>query len=513
MLLGTMATLDFLGKIGKDVLREHGIKKIDPLKYYAYELRSAIHKAALDQFGEIALVVSGYTAGENYKDVETGVDKVYRVTKAHLKSNSWSLNKKGIEDIFQSLSYNSRKLLSNSVKDQSGLLNYGYDFKFLGGTKFRFLAAMPQEIYQEPYYRGLNDYYFTKYFGKYFNTDIKFNKRLSKRKYGWTELSWDINFKREPCELSQEKISNIRKNFLKEQLMQSVLKKLENQNKQLKVISHKLGKYLPPQIHESLFSGGFDDQIATRRKKLTIFFSDIKNFTTTSEGLQPEDLTKYLNQYFSEMTTIALDHGATIDKYIGDAMMVFFGDPQSGGEREDARACVEMALRMQERMVKLQNKWSDEGFSDPFQIRIGINTGYCNVGNFGSDQRLTYTIIGGEVNVAQRLEASARANGILLSYETYAHVQDMIEVDEQESIKMKGISREIKLYAVRGRRQKINDQGDGLEKTEVQSKSKSKITLAPSSYYQMSELQGEVRSLRTDIDDIKKNLKNILQRI
>ena len=197
--------------------------------------------------------------------------------------------------------------------------------------------------------------------------------------------------------------------------------------------------------------GKYDTEITTRRKKLTIFFSDIKNFTSTSEGLQPEDLTKYLNEYFSEMTKIALDCGATIDKYIGDAMMVFFGDPESKGEREDARACVEMAVRMQERMVQLQEKWRNEGFADPFQVRMGMNTGYCNVGNFGSDQRLTYTIIGGEVNIAQRLEANADAGGILLSYETYAHAQDMIEVEEKDAITMKGINREIKVFSIRDR--------------------------------------------------------------
>ena len=107
---------------------------------------------------------------------------------------------------------------------------------------------------------------------------------------------------------------------------------------------------------------------------------------------------------------------------------------------------------MQQRMKELQEKWSNEGFSDPFQVRMGINTGYCNVGNFGSDQRLTYTIIGGEVNVAQRLESSADANGILMSYETYAHAQDVIEVEEREAIKMKGISREIKIFSVKGRK-------------------------------------------------------------
>ena len=122
--------------------------------------------------------------------------------------------------------------------------------------------------------------------------------------------------------------------------MKAVLDHADSQKQKVEEISQKLGKYLPPQIHNAFFSGNYDTVIDTRRKKLTIFFSDIKNFTSTSEGLQPEDLTKYLNEYFSEMTAIALKYGATIDKYIGDAMMVFFGDPESQGEREDARACV-----------------------------------------------------------------------------------------------------------------------------------------------------------------------------
>ena len=155
-----------------------------------------------------------------------------------------------------------------------------------------------------------------------------------------------------------------------------------------------------------------------------------------------------------------MNHGATIDKYIGDAMMVFFGDPDTYGEKEDARKCVEMALTMQERMTELQEKWKKEGFAEPFQVRMGINTGYCNVGNFGSDQRLTYTIIGGEVNVAQRLEAAADANGILLSYESFAHAQDMINIEQREAISMKGISREIKVYSVVERKTNCSDSGE-----------------------------------------------------
>ena len=156
------------------------------------------------------------------------------------------------------------------------------------------------------------------------------------------------------------------------------------------------------------------------------------------------------------MTKIALNHGATIDKYIGDAMMVFFGDPESKGEREDARACVKMALKMRKKISVLQEKWQRQGFSDPFQIRMGMNTGYCNVSNFGSDQRLTYTIIGSEVNVAQRLEASAEPGGILMSYETYANASDLIEVEQLKNISMKGVNKEIKVYSVMNELKKSN---------------------------------------------------------
>ena len=191
--------------------------------------------------------------------------------------------------------------------------------------------------------------------------------------------------------------------------MKAVLDHADSQKQKVEEISQKLGKYLPPQIHNAFFSGNYDTVIDTRRKKLTIFFSDIKNFTSTSEGLQPEDLTKYLNEYFSEMTAIALKYGATIDKYIGDAMMVFFGDPESQGEREDARACVEMALMMQERMRDLQTNWRNQGFADPFQVRIGINND-INVGNFAVIKDLRTQLLEVRLMLA-KLEANAMRTG------------------------------------------------------------------------------------------------------
>ena len=236
------------------------------------------------------------------------------------------------------------------------------------------------------------------------------------------------------------------------QNLKTQTRELDQRKTELENLSQQLAKYLPPQIHQALFEGKHDTRITTQRKKLTVFFSDIKNFTQTSESLQPEALTEFLNEYFSEMTQIALEHGATIDKYMGDAMMVFFGDPETRGVRDDARACVEMGLRMQERLAMLQQRWRASGFDNPFEIRIGINTGYCNVGNFGSEQRLSYTIIGGEVNLAQRLESNADVGGILMSYETWVHVQDMVDVEPRGAIQMKGIARNVQTYAVKGRK-------------------------------------------------------------
>ena len=109
-----------------------------------------------------------------------------------------------------------------------------------------------------------------------------------------------------------------------------------------------------------------------------------------------------------------------------------------------------MAIEMQNKLVELRSKWSDEGFTDPFRVRMGINTGFCNVGNFGSAQRLTYTVIGAEVNLTQRLESNSDIDGILISHETYSNTKEVIDVVEKETITMKGITRKIQTYNVLG---------------------------------------------------------------
>jgi len=225
---------------------------------------------------------------------------------------------------------------------------------------------------------------------------------------------------------------------------------LEEANSFLASVSMKISKYLSPQVYKSIFSGARDAVISTERKKLTIFFSDIKDFTVTSERLQPEELTNLLNEYFTEMAKIAHEYGATVDKFIGDAILVFFGDPETKGAAGDAQACLEMAIAMQRRMVELNREWRRRGIEAPFQSRMGINTGYCNVGNFGSADRMDYTIIGAEANLAARLESIAEPGGIVISYETYALVQNIIKARALEPISLKGISREVVPYVVEG---------------------------------------------------------------
>ncbi|MBB6411921.1 adenylate/guanylate cyclase domain-containing protein [Mesorhizobium sangaii] len=237
------------------------------------------------------------------------------------------------------------------------------------------------------------------------------------------------------------------------QLAEEASKRVGEQNRMLESLSSKLSKYLSPQVYASIFSGRQNVEISSKRKKLTVFFSDIADFTSTTDKLESEELTGLLNHYLTEMTKIALEHGATVDKYIGDAILAFFGDPESKGTKEDALACVRMAIAMQRRMQGLHAEWANAGAELPFQLRMGINTGYCTVGNFGSEDRMDYTIIGGEVNLASRLQAHADLGGILLAHETYALVKDEIEAEELPPLAIKGFSHLVPSYRVLGIRE------------------------------------------------------------
>lgn len=235
----------------------------------------------------------------------------------------------------------------------------------------------------------------------------------------------------------------------REQLMEEKLRDravIEEKTRQLERLANRLAKYLSPQIYDSIFSSAGETNQSLARKHLTIFFSDIAGFADLSDGMEPERLAFVINTYLSEMSNIAIEHGGTIDKFIGDAMLVFFGDPQTSGDQTDALKCAQMALRMCRRVEELQKLWQANGIPRPVKVRMGINSGYCTVGNFGSEQRLEYTVLGSPVNMAARLQAAAEPGTILISESTRLLIEEVADCSFAGNVTPKGFVRPIGIY-------------------------------------------------------------------
>ena len=230
----------------------------------------------------------------------------------------------------------------------------------------------------------------------------------------------------------------------------------------------KLSKYFSPQVYSSIFTGELDVNINTNRKNLTVFFSDIKGFTTITEKLEPEILTELITYYLTEMTNIAIEYGGTVDKYIGDAIMIFFGDPKTDGITKDAVSCVAMALKMRRKLKAIRKKWASFGLTESLDVRMGIHTDVCTVGNFGSQDRLDYTVLGNGVNLASRLESLANPNEILISENTFNIIKKDIDCTYVDEITVKGKSHPIKTFQVQNliskkdRRETIDYETDGF---------------------------------------------------
>ena len=224
---------------------------------------------------------------------------------------------------------------------------------------------------------------------------------------------------------------------------------IEEKSAQLENLATRLAKYLSPQIYKSIFEEKQEVKSVHSRKNLTIFFSDIIQFTDLTDTMEPEKLAKVINSYLSEMTTIAVKSGGTIDKFIGDAIMVFFGDPETEGEVQDALKCVEMAILMRQRVEELQKHWKKMGVKNGLGIRMGISTGFCTVGNFGSDLRLDYTVLGSPVNLAARLQSAAERNGILIDENTNNLINNVVQTEKNNTITPKGFVRPIDTFILK----------------------------------------------------------------
>jgi adenylate cyclase len=201
--------------------------------------------------------------------------------------------------------------------------------------------------------------------------------------------------------------------------------------------------YFPPKVVDRIVAN--PQLIASAvEKELTIMFSDLSGFTKMSSKLPPDRIKSLLNEYFEAMLDIAFRYEGTVDKFMGDGLMIFFGDPEP--QPDHAERCVRMAIDMQKRIGELGIKWQQRG-ETPMKARIGINTGVVVVGDMGSEKRWSYTVLGSEVNLAQRFEANAPIGGILISKRTNELVAGMFAT-HQTKVQVKGYDEPIEAFIV-----------------------------------------------------------------
>lgn len=226
---------------------------------------------------------------------------------------------------------------------------------------------------------------------------------------------------------------------------------LSTRNDRITELTENMRRFLSPQLFARISGGEIKAaNQQNRRRRITVFFSDIVGFTDMTDTVEPEVLSDVLNRYLEAMVEIATRWGATIDKFIGDAVMVFFGDDDETDPAEGAWRAVRMALEMQTDVGRLLDAMS-LGADRRLLTRMGINTGVCTVGNFGSvTHRMSYTAIGGAVNIASRLEGAAPHGGILISGSTYNLIRDRIRAEPRGPLKLKGVAHPVEAWEVLG---------------------------------------------------------------
>jgi len=212
-----------------------------------------------------------------------------------------------------------------------------------------------------------------------------------------------------------------------------------------------LKRFLSPAVVEHVLSGTLDEQNPVYRQEVTILFVDIVGFTALTAHLEPGQLVELLNTYFREMTAVAVAARGTVDKFIGDALMVLFGAPHEMPLREQARSAIQTALTMRETATRLAETWMARGvLHAPLEVHMGIDTGPCAVGLFGSELQRSYTAIGTPVNVAARLQYQAGRGEILCSRRTYELVADAVEATLLGPLSLRGIEQPVEVVRIEG---------------------------------------------------------------
>ncbi len=209
-----------------------------------------------------------------------------------------------------------------------------------------------------------------------------------------------------------------------------------------------LKRFLPHQVAEGLLAGQLSPSDGFERRKLTMLFADMVGFTDLSDTLEPEELSEVLNEYLREMTAVAVAHRGTLDNYIGDGLMVIFGAPIPDEEPVQAWAALQAAFGMKARAEELTEAVRARGIPADLRVRVGVNTGHCTVGVFGSDILRAYKAVGFAVNVAARLQSEAEPGTVLAGFRTYALVKDRVRAEQREPLTLKGAARPVEAWEI-----------------------------------------------------------------
>jgi class 3 adenylate cyclase len=212
---------------------------------------------------------------------------------------------------------------------------------------------------------------------------------------------------------------------------------------------HQLDRYLAPQIVESILAGRIEIISERRRRPITVFFSDLKDFGLLADKIDPTHVAIILNEYLSAMAEIAFKFGGTLDKFIGDSIMVIFGAPLDSDPSMQVNQCVRMALAMQSRIKELNQKWLERRLLvSQLTCRMGIHIGEATVGSFGSDNRVEYTAIGRNVNLASRLEGHCTPGHVLVSSECLPYLSGDFQGRLRCAIQLKGFADPVDAYEI-----------------------------------------------------------------
>jgi len=228
--------------------------------------------------------------------------------------------------------------------------------------------------------------------------------------------------------------------------LQASLKTLREKDRVISLLNKKLTKFVTTPLVEELAKDESDAILSHQRRKITVFFSDIKDFSIITDAMEPEELAQLLNEYFAEMIRIVFKFGGTVDKIMGDGLVVLFGAPVSVEPSSGALNCVRMAVEMQECLKALNQKWKASGCAHTITVRMGINTGLAIVGSFGSDAWANYTAIGGQMNIAARLQQMAEPGKVLISESTHALIADCIKAKKLGKTFLKGSHYPVRVY-------------------------------------------------------------------